>query len=113
MKETPFYKTNWFTILMIIVLFPVGLILMWFNKKWTVLTRTIVSCVVVVLAVVGYFNQSPQSENVAVQVEEHKEKTKPAKETNKEEKPQNNQVAIIDKGIKNKKRRDKKRKRRS
>ncbi|MEC0495969.1 hypothetical protein ACSYGW_13130 [Bacillus glycinifermentans] len=103
MKETPFYKTNWFTILMIIVLFPVGLILMWFNKKWTVLTRTIVSCVVVVLAVVGYFNQSPQSENVAVQVEEHKEKTKPAKETNKEEKPQNNQVAIIDKGIKNKK----------
>ncbi|MCY7780098.1 hypothetical protein MOB41_16990 [Bacillus haynesii] len=103
MKETPFYKTNWFTILMIIVLFPVGLILMWANKKWTVLTRTIVSFVVIVLAVVGYFTQSPQSEKVTAQVEEHKEKTKPEKEQNKEEKPQNNKVVIKDNGVKNKK----------
>ncbi len=101
LKETPFYKTNWFTILMIIVLFPVGLILMWVNKKWTVLTRIVVSSVVVVLAALGYFTQSPQSEQVTAQVKEHKEKTKPAKAPNKEEKPQNNQVVIKDNGIKN------------
>ncbi|KRT92241.1 hypothetical protein [Bacillus paralicheniformis] len=65
MKETPFYKSNWFTILMLIVFFPVGLILMWANKKWTVTARIVVSIVIVVLAIVGYSTRDSQTGNVA------------------------------------------------
>ncbi|QAT64740.1 hypothetical protein EQZ20_07380 [Bacillus glycinifermentans] len=91
MKETPFYKTNWFTILMIIVLFPVGLILMWANKKWTFITRIIVSCIVVVLAIVGYYTQSPQSEKVPPQVDAENKISKPVKKTKQEEKTKGDQ----------------------
>ncbi|MCY9451612.1 hypothetical protein [Bacillus haynesii] len=88
MKETPFYKSNWFTILMLIVFFPVGLILMWANKKWTVTTRIVVSIVIVILAIVGYSTRDNQTGNIAASSdsttkEEKKDSSKSKQESKK------------------------------
>ncbi|MBU8759252.1 hypothetical protein LG208_05965 [Bacillus paralicheniformis] len=85
MRETPFYKTNWFTILMLIVFFPVGLFLMWVNKKWTVATRVVVSIVIVVLAIVGYSTQDNQTGNIAASRETAAKEKKKNSENSKQE----------------------------
>ncbi|MBZ5213420.1 hypothetical protein HU186_03490 [Bacillus paralicheniformis] len=85
MRETPFYKTNWFTILMLIVFFPVGLFLMWVNKKWTVATRVVVSIVIVVLAIVGYSTRDNQTRNIAASRETAAKEKKKDSENSKQE----------------------------
>lgn len=95
MKETPFYKSNWFTILMLIVFFPVGLILMWANKKWTVATRIVVSIVIVVLAIVGYSTRENQTGNVAASSDSAVKEEKKDSSNSKQESKKN--VEKVDK----------------
>lgn len=52
-SKMPFYKTTWFTVVMTIVFFPVGLILAWVNKDTVSKVARIAITVIVALAVVG------------------------------------------------------------
>ncbi|MCR1994598.1 hypothetical protein NSA31_22940 [Bacillus subtilis] len=98
MKETPFYKSNWFTILMLIVFFPVGLILMWSNKKWTVTTRIVVSIVLVVLAIVGYSSRDNQTRNIAISNESTtKGKEEKAEQKDESQENRNKQEGKVEK----------------
>ena len=42
MKEK-FYQRTWFVILMLVLIFPVGLILMWHNKKFNMPVRVAIT----------------------------------------------------------------------
>ncbi|ETB71164.1 MULTISPECIES: hypothetical protein [Bacillus] len=98
MKETPFYKSNWFTILMLIVFFPVGLILMWANKKWTVTARIVVSIVIVVLAIVGYSTRDNQTGNISASNESAtKEREEKAEQKAESQEKHNKQEAKVEK----------------
>ncbi|MBU5305179.1 hypothetical protein [Eubacterium callanderi] len=46
MDKEPWYKRNWFVILMLIFLPPIGIILMWVFKKWSTATRTVLSIII-------------------------------------------------------------------
>ncbi len=70
---------------MLIVFFPVGLFLMWVNKKWTVATRVVVSIVIVVLAIVGYSTQDNQTGNIAASRETAAKEKKKNSENSKQE----------------------------
>lgn len=49
-EKTPFYRKNWFVILMIIFLFPIGLILMWMQTNWKKSVKWVVTVVVLLIA---------------------------------------------------------------
>lgn len=44
-NKNEFYKENWFVILMLILLFPLGLVLMWSYENFTKDTRIAVTAV--------------------------------------------------------------------
>ncbi|MEC1507114.1 hypothetical protein P9D42_15850 [Bacillus haynesii] len=102
MKETPFYKSNWFTVLMLIVFFPVGLILMWANKKWTATTRIVVSIVIVILAIVGYSTRDNQTGNIAASSESAVKEEKKDSSNSKQESKENVEKAEKEKEKKEK-----------
>lgn len=52
-KKKPFYGRGWFVVLMLILIFPVGLILMWTASDWSKKTKWIVT---VILGVIVLFN---------------------------------------------------------
>lgn len=49
-EKVPFYRKNWFVILIIIFLFPIGLILMWMQTDWKKSTKWIVTVIVLLIA---------------------------------------------------------------
>lgn len=88
MDNEKWYFSNWFVILMLIILFPVGLILMWVSKKWSNKTRWIVTGAIIVLVIVANFSDSEdeQSEEPTKQSVEKKEKPKEKSTPKKKEK---------------------------
>lgn len=44
-KQNEFYKEDWFVILMLILLFPVGIVLMWHYEKFTKDIRLVITAV--------------------------------------------------------------------
>lgn len=88
MKNEKWYFSNWFVILMLIILFPVGLILMWVSKKWNNKTRWFVTGAIIVLVIVANFSDSEdeQSEEPTKQSVEKKEKPKEKSTPKKKEK---------------------------
>ncbi|MBE5984662.1 MAG: hypothetical protein E7248_15360 [Paenibacillaceae bacterium] len=60
-KKVPFYQSGWFTILLLIFFFPVGLYLMWRYKKFNMVARVIVSALFVFLMIPAIFGKSKDS----------------------------------------------------
>lgn len=60
-----FYQKSWFTWLLIIFLWPIGLILLWKNKLYSKRTSIIITAIVVVLAIVGMTRPSTPSSTTA------------------------------------------------
>ena len=48
-EKTPFYKKNWFVILLIIFIPPAGLIMMWVNKQFGKTARIVLTIVLAIL----------------------------------------------------------------
>ena len=62
-KDKPkFYQRSWFTILMLIIFFPVGLYLMWRYKKFPFPVRVIVSVFFGLIVVSSILNPSPDDD---------------------------------------------------
>ena len=64
MKEK-FYEKTWFTILTLICVFPVGLILMWKNKKFNIPTRIVITIlgVFIIFCIMGGSKGSTENNN--------------------------------------------------
>ena len=60
-KKVPFYQSGWFTILLLIFFFPVGLYLMWRYKKFNMVARVIVSALFVFLMIPAIWGKSKDS----------------------------------------------------
>lgn len=57
------YKSNWFVILSLIFFFPLGLFLMWYFKKWSLMARIIVTIVIAIISVISFLVDPPESNN--------------------------------------------------
>jgi len=57
MNTTKFYQTTWFTILMLIIFFPVGIFLMWKYNRFNQTARLIISTIFA-LAILGNMNNT-------------------------------------------------------
>ncbi|PAD35991.1 hypothetical protein [Terribacillus saccharophilus] len=88
MKE-PLYRRIWFIILWLVLFFPIGLVLMWISKKWTRVTRTIITIGVITLAIIG-FVKTPDSTTTA-SADETKEEGKAEPVVVEEEVPKENE----------------------
>lgn len=44
-KQDEFYKEDWFVILMLVLIFPLGLVLMWYYEKFSKENRLLLSAV--------------------------------------------------------------------
>ncbi|WP_268222150.1 hypothetical protein [Staphylococcus ureilyticus] len=76
------YKTNWFVILMLIFIFPLGLFLMWYFKKWNKTTRWVVTAVVILFVLISPFVDTKDNANN----NEAKKENTATKNTTKEDK---------------------------
>ncbi|MGV3155481.1 hypothetical protein [Staphylococcus simulans] len=56
------YQKSWFVILMLIFLFPVGLFLMWYFKKWNNPIRWILTVIIVFISIFSIFDNSDEKE---------------------------------------------------
>ena len=56
-ESTSWYKQEWFIVLTLIFIFPLGLFVMWRFSKWPSIAKTIITVVisVIVLASVTYY----------------------------------------------------------
>lgn len=52
-KSTSWYKQEWFIVLTLIFIFPLGLFVMWRYSKWPSIAKTIVTVAIVVIALSG------------------------------------------------------------
>ena len=52
-KQTPWYERTWVLALSLLFCFPIGLILLWVNKRFTPTTKIIVTAVVLALALIA------------------------------------------------------------
>jgi len=55
-ESLPFYKRNWFIVLALLFLNPVGLVLLWAASEWETKVKVIVTAVSVLLWVGYVFN---------------------------------------------------------
>ena len=51
-EKTPFYKKNWFVILLIIFIPPAGLIMMWVNKQFGKTARIVLTIVLAIYSII-------------------------------------------------------------
>lgn len=51
-EKTPFYKKNWFVILLIIFIPPAGLIMMWVNKQFRKTARIVLTVVLAIYSII-------------------------------------------------------------
>lgn len=70
--KTKWYQKNWFVILMLLFVFPVGLFLMWYFKKWNKPARWIVTIVILLACVFAIFDNSEEKDNDIKTSEENK-----------------------------------------
>lgn len=78
--QEKWYQKNWFVILMLLFVFPVGLFLMWYFKKWNKPARWIVTGVIVLAIIISPFMEnkefkSEEKEQMTANKEKKKEKT--------------------------------------
>lgn len=57
------YKSSWFVILSLIFFFPLGLFLMWYFKKWSLMARIIVTIVIAIISVISFLVDPTESNN--------------------------------------------------
>lgn len=79
--KTKWYQKNWFVILMLLFVFPVGLFLMWYFKKWNKPTRWILTAVIALFVLISPFVDTNEEENT---------ETKSGKTVKKENKDSDN-----------------------
>ena len=84
MNEKKWYLSNWFVILMLIFIFPVGLFLMWYNKKWTKPARWIVTGLIALAVVISPFMEDEKSQSEEKTVSQDNKEEKTEKETSKD-----------------------------
>lgn len=64
--ETKWYQKTWFTVLMLIIFWPVGLCLMWiYRKKWNVVVKIIITALLVFISI-GLFTGDNEPANAPV-----------------------------------------------
>src|SRR5699024_8937376 len=63
MEEKKFYQKNWFVILTLIFVFPIGLYLMWRHTDWKPKTKKIVTGIVSFIFVLNLFSSDDESKN--------------------------------------------------
>ena len=51
--EQPWYEKTWVVVLSLLFCFPLGLVIVWINKRFTQKTKVVITGVVLVLAVIG------------------------------------------------------------
>ena len=86
MKQRKWYQTQWFTILMLIFVFPVGLFLMWKYQPWGKWIKIIVTVVVLIMFMINFpNNKQPQDSHSTKQetTQEHTNKEEHKKQTSK------------------------------
>ncbi len=79
MKEK-LYEKNWFIVLMLIFIFPLGLFLMWRYKKWNKQARWIITCAFALMVVIGYTSDDAPVEDKEIEPQNHEEKSKSTEE---------------------------------
>src|SRR5699024_525948 len=93
-KQEKFYNKKWFTILILILFTPVGIILMWKNNQWTKKTRIILSIIFGVYFIIMFIYSQPteeeKAEEKAQQEQQEKEELKKLKEEKKKKKKKKN-----------------------
>lgn len=58
-QKDPFYKKTWFVILMLILIWPVGLVLMWVNKKdWKLPIKIIITAFFALICIINFASKS-------------------------------------------------------
>lgn len=59
-NNNKWYKSTWFTILMLVIFFPVGLFLMWKYMNWKTWVKVVIT-VAIALIVIGNMGKSPST----------------------------------------------------
>src|SRR5699024_8244701 len=62
-EEKKFYQKNWFVILTLIFVFPIGLYLMWRHTDWKPKTKKIVTGIVSFIFILNLFSSDDESKN--------------------------------------------------
>ncbi len=107
MEKQKLTQKTWFTVIMLIIIWPFGLYLMWKNKKFNKVARIIVSVVIVLIVFAQFENKKEETVNTVaeattneeskieeVQKEEVKEEVK--EEAKKEEEIEYTQISSTD-----------------
>ncbi|PTJ41295.1 hypothetical protein BU021_02210 [Staphylococcus simulans] len=81
MKEKEkWYQSTWFTILMLLFIFPVGLFLMWkFKKNWKLWVKILITVLVAISVVNMMTNKTPTNNNTSKTKTEQKSDKQEAK----------------------------------
>lgn len=77
-EKTPFYKKNWFVILLIIFIPPAGLIMMWVNKQFGKTARIVLTIVLAIYSIIwlgALFSPKPTQ---TAQTTQNQSKSNPA-----------------------------------
>lgn len=77
MNKEPLHKRTWFVVLWLILFFPVGLILMWVSKKWSTVTRSVVTVGILILFTVGAIINPDTSTTANADESKSEEKAEP------------------------------------
>ncbi len=93
--KTKWYQKNWFVILMLIFIFPLGLFLMWYFKKWNNTIRWVVTAVVILFVLISPFVDTKDNAN-----NEAKKENTTTKNTTKEDKNDKKDDEVAKKEIK-------------
>ncbi|MGD6771911.1 hypothetical protein [Staphylococcus simulans] len=85
MKEKEkWYQSTWFTILMLLFVFPVGLFLMWkFKKNWKLWVKILITVLVAISVVNMMTNKTPTDNNTSKTKTEQKSDKQEAKKDDK------------------------------
>src|SRR5699024_8181670 len=115
MEEKKFYQKNWFVILTLIFVFPIGLYLMWRRTDWKPKTKKIVTGIVSVIFVLNLFSSDDESKNdvsSTTNIEEPKTEEISKNDETEEEKERKEKEDLEEKKKKKKNRKKKKSKKR-
>lgn len=61
-NKLKWYKQPWFTVLTLILFFPIGIILMWaYQKKWNAIVKSVITALVLIIFVSSQNSKSPDT----------------------------------------------------
>ncbi|MCQ9299543.1 hypothetical protein NQ043_00080 [Staphylococcus hyicus] len=64
-NDHKWYKSTWFTILMLIFIFPLGLFLMWKYTNWKQWVKVIITVLIAILVTASFTNNSDSSNSTS------------------------------------------------